>query len=264
MKDVILGCIAGDIAGALFEWDSTLAKEVVITEDSFKYHNSFTDDTIATLAVLDSLDYTDNTVIFNTQNFKDICKRYPRAGWGGKFREYLNSPELKSSFHSKGNGAAMRIAAVTLLPQNLWDEAATLVNSVSHDHPTAHKWVRILLDCYSTEPHQWPAYTQDYINSITDKGFSELIEDTVPLAIKAAKEASSFTDALTRAINYGLDADTIACITGGLATMRFSIPEQVKIGIMGTLENYPDLIDILSRHADTRQLTQYNTRYRYR
>jgi ADP-ribosylglycohydrolase len=55
-------------------------------------------------------------------------------------------------------------------------------------------------------------------------GFSTLAEDTVPDALTAALEATSFEHALRNALYIGGDSDTIACMAGAVAEARFGIP----------------------------------------
>jgi ADP-ribosylglycohydrolase len=49
----------------------------------------------------------------------------------------------------------------------------------------------------------------------------------VPEALIAALEAGNYEDAMRNAISLGGEADTLACITGGIAEGLFGPPEAV-------------------------------------
>ena len=54
--------------------------------------------------------------------------------------------------------------------------------------------------------------------------FNETCQETVPQAIMAFLESTSFEDAIRNAISIGGDSDTIAAITGGIAEAYYGIP----------------------------------------
>jgi ADP-ribosylglycohydrolase len=49
------------------------------------------------------------------------------------------------------------------------------------------------------------------------KGFSESCQGTVPEAVVAFLDLTSYEDAVRNAVRLGGDSDTLACITGGIA-----------------------------------------------
>jgi len=51
------------------------------------------------------------------------------------------------------------------------------------------------------------------------------VVDALVSAARAFDEASSFDDAIVRAIRFGNDTDTTAAIAGGLAGIRWGVPE---------------------------------------
>lgn len=66
---------------------------------------------------------------------------------------------------------------------------------------------------------------------------------TVPPAIVCALDAEDYEDAVRNAISLGGDADTLACITGGIAELLYGLPEAIAEQAIGFLE--PDLVDVL-------------------
>ena len=58
--------------------------------------------------------------------------------------------------------------------------------------------------------------------------FNETCQDTVPQAIMAFLESTSFEDAIRNAISIGGDSDTLAAITGGIAEACYGIPKEIR------------------------------------
>jgi len=96
----------------------------------------FTDDTVLTIAVADSILHGGDLVDL----FKVYARTYPTAGYGGDFRRWAAS-DSRESYHSWGNGAAMRVSAVGYAYNSL-DEVlmqAKRTAEVTHDHPEGIK-----------------------------------------------------------------------------------------------------------------------------
>ena len=79
----LLGTIAGDIIGSRFEHHVTKSTQFEL----FTTFNKFTDDTVLTIAIADA--------ILRQDDYGDIlleyARRYPRAGYGSAFRQWLHS-----------------------------------------------------------------------------------------------------------------------------------------------------------------------------
>jgi len=67
-------------------------------------------------------------------------------------------------------------------------------------------------------------------------GFDISCKGTVPPAIVCALEAADFEDAIRNAISRGGDADTMACITGGIAEVLFGLPGDIAAEARGRLD----------------------------
>ena len=75
----MIGAIAGDVIGSVFEWENLKTKEFSL----FNSQSSFTDDTVLTVAVADSLlNQKDYTV-----TLKEYGRKYPNAGFGDLFTD---------------------------------------------------------------------------------------------------------------------------------------------------------------------------------
>ena len=58
--------------------------------------------------------------------------------------------------------------------------------------------------------------------------FDVSCQGSVPQSIVAFLEASEFEDAIRNAISLGGDADTMACIAGGIAEAFWGVPSEIE------------------------------------
>lgn len=228
----MLGAIIGDIVG------STRERHNIKTEDFELVPNGshFTDDTVMTLAVAEWL-MSDSRHSAKTlvECMQRLGRKYPHAGYGGKFRKWLMSdnPQPYGSF---GNGSAMRVSPVGLYANSL-DEAlelARITASVTHNHPEGIKGAQAIAGCVflhknisvcaEREIRRFIAekigYDLDFnLEDIRDSyGFDVTCQGSVPIAIKAYLERSTPDGALRLAISMGGDSDTIGAMTASIAS----------------------------------------------
>lgn len=75
-------------------------------------------------------------------------------------------------------------------------------------------------------------------------------QGTVPPAIIAFLEADDFEEAIRLSISLGGDADTLACITGGIAQASFGrVPEEITGNVLARLDDR--LRRVAERFCDT-------------
>ena len=128
----MLGAIAGDIIGSVFE------NQPIKTTDFplFSSLSRFTDDTVLTIAVahslLSGLDYT--------SSLKKFGRKYPNAGYGGTFYQWLHS-DVNEPYNSWGNGSAMRVSPVGFVFGSIEEVMIEAGKSaaVTHNHPEGVK-----------------------------------------------------------------------------------------------------------------------------
>ena len=137
------GAILGDMIGSPFEFDrGDKTKEF----DLFSKDCDFTDDSVMTIAVGEALlavgtqatvKEIEEAVVTNMQ---DWGKRYPYAGYGGRFRYWLGERNPKP-YGSYGNGSAMRVSAAGWLYDSMerTREVARATANVTHNHPEGIK-----------------------------------------------------------------------------------------------------------------------------
>jgi ADP-ribosylglycohydrolase len=140
----MLGAIAGDIIGSVYEFNNIKTKDFPLFNDGCR----FTDDTILTLAVaeviLNADEFPDNTKYIDKlqyiEQFKSYYREYPYAGYGGNFMLWANSNGTEP-YNSWGNGSAMRVSPVASAFDDLDIvlEEARHSAEVTHNHPEGIK-----------------------------------------------------------------------------------------------------------------------------
>ncbi len=128
----MLGAIAGDVIGSVFEGRPIKSKEFPL----FSSRSTFTDDTVLTIAVADALlgdgDYR--------RAYHEYFHRHPGRGFGASFALWA-AARRSEAYGSFGNGAAMRVGPVAWA-NNALDavlEEAKRSAAVTHDHPEGLK-----------------------------------------------------------------------------------------------------------------------------
>ena len=128
----MLGAIAGDMIGSVHEFAPIKTTDFPL----FVEGSTFTDDTVLTVAVAEAIL---NGEAYGTAMHR-LGRRYPEAGYGGRFLKWLAS-DAPRPYRSWGNGSAMRVSPVGFAFADeavLLDEARSTA-IVSHDHPEGIK-----------------------------------------------------------------------------------------------------------------------------
>ena len=237
------GAIIGDIVGSRFEFHNHKSKDFTL----FTPKCFFTDDTVMTLAVANSLnkyetvtDYKDLKLTL-IKSMHEIGNHYPNCGYGGRFYGWIRNRRT-TPYNSYGNGSAMRVSPVGWYAKSL-DEAEKLAKAtavVTHNHPEGIKGaVSVAGAIYlartgntmnEIRKHVSRFYKIDFtLNQIRPTyGFYETCQDSVPQAFEAFFESVSFEDSIRNAISIGGDSDTIAAITGSVAEAFYGIDNKLK------------------------------------
>ena len=179
------------------------------------------------------------------------CRKYfSTGGWGQRFIQWMASKDPQP-YESWGNGSAMRIAPVGWIA-NTSEEVIALSDKytlITHNHPEAIDAARatalsVLYARQNKSPDEIRQLLSDYyaldysIHDIRDSyERTERARDSVPQAITAALEATSFEDAIRLAVSLGGDTDTQAAIAGGIAEARFGVPEEIQAQALSYLDD---------------------------
>jgi ADP-ribosylglycohydrolase len=241
----MIGAIAGDIIGSVFEWDNIKTKEFELFSE--KCH--FTDDSVLTIALADTL-LTGTPYVDNLKKF--YCW-YPHRGYGGNFDEWAQSASSEP-YNSWGNGAAMRISPVGYAFDDLDTvlQKAKEFTGITHNHPEGIKGgqataVAIFLartgKSKATIKNTIEAWFGYDLSRHVDEirlayRFDVSSQGTVPQAIRAFIDSEDFEDALRTAVSLGGDTDTLTCITGGIAQAFYKgVPASIEEKVYGVLDD---------------------------
>lgn len=243
----MLGAMLGDIIGEPYEFDRGDKKKPV---ELFTAHPRFTDDTVMTFAVADSLlgitrklpDMKDDKIKALVQeSLLSWGHMYPLPDYGGRFAIWLHS-EKPRPYGSYGNGSAMRVSSVGWLFDSLEEtrRIARLTAEVTHNHPEGIKgaeavatliWLGRTGQCSKADIREYVENEFGYDLSRTcdeirpDYYHIESCQATVPEAITAFLEGEDFEDVIRTAVSLGGDSDTLTCIAGSIAEAFYPIPE---------------------------------------
>ncbi len=277
----MLGAIIGDVVGSRFEFNNQKSKDFeLFTEES-----RFTDDTVMTLAVAEIIQkhlYYYKTDIVNT--LKKWGRAYPHAGYGGRFRRWLNS-DSEEPYMSYGNGSAMRISACGFYGRSESEvkELAKLVTEVTHNHLEGLKGAEVTAMCiYYARIGKSKEFIKEYVSKyyfidfnyqdlVKNYTFSAKCEDSVPQAIYCFLISKDFEDCLRTSVSIGGDTDTVSAISCSIAEAYYKeIDEKILSNTYKVLYNSSNCkpLDILSEYLEYKiiddvEITEINSNTKF-
>jgi len=238
----MFGAIIGDIVGSRFEFNNIKTKEFeLFTPECF-----FTDDSVMSLAIakaiIESKGNYSNLSDTAIKYMQGIRRKYPTCGYGGYFYDWIFTDNPKP-YNSYGNGAAMRVSACAWVVNTI-DDVINLtekITAISHNHKEGllgaeATAVSIFMARQGKTISEIRKYVNDNyyklnftLDEIREKYcFNETCQNTVPQAITAFLESTSFEDSIRNAISIGGDSDTLTAITGSIAEAYYGIPNEIK------------------------------------
>jgi len=231
----IYGAILGDVLGVPYEFLPP-QKDITFTSDGI--HNqplgSWSDDTSLILATLDG-----NTIEDIKQNFRNWLLYSDYTSHGDVFdvglttRDAITNDADTDKDHMNGNGSLMRICAIYEdFKANKDYEYIEDISRLTHQH-------KVPIDCCK--------YFLDYMllidegenkvdaKNICDRKYSiesnldpqGYVVGSLNIAIKCFIETDNFLDCIKRAVSYGYDTDTNACVAGAVAGLHYGIEESL-------------------------------------
>lgn len=241
----MIGAILGDIIGSPYEFDQgKKTKDFPL----FPPQATYTDDTVMTLAVaqafLDAVPGMSDGAIqaLLAQRMRAFGKAFPHAGYGGRFRLWLEDPGM-GPYGSYGNGSAMRVSSVAWMFDTLEAvrHAARLSAQVTHNHPEGIKGAEatasaIFLARTGASKQEITSYIREQFGYPLLRTCDEIrptyhhvesCQETVPEAITAFLEGNSFEDVIRTAVSLGGDCDTLTAIAGSIAEGFYGVPENL-------------------------------------
>jgi ADP-ribosylglycohydrolase len=250
----MIGAIAGDMIGSPYEGAPIKSVAFPMTVAAF------TDDTVLTLAVAHAI-LTDGD--YRT-SIKSFAQRYPNLPYGGSFWHWIWDPN-SIPYNSYGNGSAMRVSPVGFAFESIEAVLGHALRSaeVSHSHPEGIKGAQATaLAVFLARKHEDKRSIRKQIESRFAYDLSRCVDEirpcysfdvtcqgSVPESIIAFLDSADYEDAVKKAISLGGDADTMACIAGGIAQAFYKqIPVEVVLQVREKLP--PALLEVMDRFMD--------------
>lgn len=241
----MIGAIAGDIIGSVYEWNNIKTKDFTL----FSPGCYFTDDTVLTVALADSI----LTGTPYEDNLKNYYRLYPDSGYGGSFLLWAMSRNSQP-YNSWGNGAAMRISPAAYAYDDLDTvlQKAAEFTGITHSHPEGIKGGQATAaSIFLARTGKTKTEIKEFIEKNFHYDLSKHVDEirpayefdissqgTVPQAIRAFIDSTDFEDAVRTAVSLGGDTDTLTCITGGIAQAFYGgVPDEIVNKVYEVLDN---------------------------
>lgn len=234
------GAIIGDICGSYYEFGDHRTK----SKNPFLFQNGskFTDDTVMTIATMKW--YIDGKKNPIETYYRWYGLKYPKAGYGGMFRQWLADSTM-GPYQSFGNGSAMRVSPVAWMNNCLKDilKDAKITAECTHNDPEGIKGAQATASAiYLARIGQTKNYIKAYISNNFGYDLERKLDDirpnyhfdstcqgSVPEAIICFLEGRSYEETIKLAISLGGDADTQAAIAGSIAEAYYGgVPAWMK------------------------------------
>ncbi|MDE6728450.1 MAG: ADP-ribosylglycohydrolase family protein, partial [Oscillospiraceae bacterium] len=225
------------------------------TASAFPLQNepTYTDDTVMTAAVCEAIRLNPapiSPIELNRRakeysaQYKRFFSLYSNAGFGQMFAEWACSAALYRQ-RSYGNGAAMRVVpigyAYDTLEQTLLQAKASCLYTHNNKEAIAGAQAvaaAVWLSRSGKTKDEIKAYLEVNFRYDLSKSIDEIRESyafevragkSVPQAISAFLQSEDYESAVRNAVSLGGDADTMACIAGGIAEAFYGeIPRHIK------------------------------------
>jgi len=232
----MIGAIVGDILGAYYEMHPTKKRRFRL----FHRQRRFTDDTVLTVAIADWILNSGDLI----DTLRSYYKLFPQAGFGKSFIHWANSSH-REPYNSLSNGSAMRVSPVGFAFDSLSAVLAKAKESaeITHNHVEGIQGAQATAaaiclarngeDKASIRDFVQTTFRYDLNRSISEirphYRFEVSCRRSVPESIIAFLESTDYESAVRNAISLGGDADTMACIAGGIAEAYYGgVPKHIQ------------------------------------
>ena len=183
----------------------------------------------------------------------EYFQAYPQAGYGASFIRWAGY-RRREPYNSWGNGSAMRVSPVGLVCDTLERvlEEAERSAEVTHSHPEGIRGAQavaatVFLARTGADKAELRKFVENQLQYDLSGRLEEIRESysfdvscqgSVPQSILAFLESTDYEDAVRNAISLGGDADTMACIAGGIAEAFYGdVPGEIRRKAMEPLDN---------------------------
>lgn len=244
----MFGAIYGDVIGSYYE------THCIKTYDfPFQKESTFTDDSVLIAAVCKAIlndpaevqrFHLKARAFAYAAQYRQYYSYFPNAGFGNMFSDWARSASFYK-VNSYANGAAMRVIpigyAYATIEQTMLQAKASCL--YTHKHREAICGAQAVASAVFLAHHgHTKAEIQAYISKHFGYDLSQPIQAirethvfdsrasySVPPAIAAFLQSEDYESAIRNAVSLGGDADTQACIAGGIAEAFYrEIPAHIK------------------------------------
>jgi ADP-ribosylglycohydrolase len=238
----MLGAIIGDIIGSSYEFHNVKNKDFEL----FCNRSCFTDDTILTCATAEWL-LSDEKPEEALKKWGNLYKNrtYENGKIGAFGKGFSNWLETGQSYGAKTNGCIMRLSPIPFMIDDKKEglDKAIELTAITHNHEESILATKAYIETmYMVKNEVAVPIIKNYITHKYGYDLSKSVDEirqnynkfytscknSVPQAITCALNANSYEDAIRNAVSLGGDSDTLACMAGGIAELRFDIPENIK------------------------------------
>jgi len=207
----MLGAIAGDVIGSPFEHRRATLRDFPL----FAPSSTVTDDSVLTVAVAAAIvDAQERALPYPAycDFILSFARRWPHAGYGGSFRQWMRSAAVTHD-HPDGIAGAQAVALAVHLARTGAPKRAIRLEVASRFGYDLDRTVEQIRSVYS---------------------FDVSCQGSVPEAIVAFLDSDDFESAVRNAVWLDGDADTQACIAGAIAEAFYGrVPEGVEREVRG-------------------------------
>lgn len=243
----MLGAIAGDIIGSVYEGQSIHRKDF---DPLFDPNATFTDNTVLTVAIAEALIDQEEAA----DHLRLYYRKYPHRNYGGGFSRWAAHPD-RGPYNSAGSGAAMRASpcgyVATELSTVLLEAERT--TDITHNHPEGIRGAKavaasVFLARDGASKADIAAYVTGELGYNLSRATDELRAErsrstlcpwVVPTAIRAFLESTDFEDCVRLAVSIGGNSDTIASIAGAIAEPFYGgVPGHIQVEIYKRLDRF--------------------------
>ncbi|MDB2463811.1 ADP-ribosylglycohydrolase family protein [Flavobacteriaceae bacterium] len=250
--NAVFGSIIGDIIGSAYEFNGTKNYDF----DLYNPKAHITDDTVHTIAIAQSILSSDDNY---GKYIRFYMGQYPKLNYGPLTINWFLNDESGNSY---GNGSAMRVSPIGSYFNAINDVLVQSKKSaiVTHTHPEGIKGAQaiatsIFLAKAGNSKEEIKTFVESNfqydlnfsINEIRPHyRFFPICQETVPQAIVSFLESTDYESTIRNAISLGGDADTLACMAGGIAAAFYNdIPQAIVDFAKTKLSD--DFIDIINQ-----------------
>ena len=235
------GLLAGDLIGSHWEGLNGERGRPLLVDGS-----SLTDESAVATTILDTVyflkDEASNEGVF-TERFRRDLRQHREAGFSPDMLAWMNEEDNVADL--EGNGAAIRMAAIALLPGDFGGskeafarefirqthsaeatELALLYGRVIEQVGTERSLNRL----YSATEEAWPLFKLYDGEVFRQSAFDSTLWWTLPPALHIGLTARNYTEMFDQVLMLGGDTDSIAAMAGAIGHARWGLegmPESV-------------------------------------